>query len=252
MTKTKFDEILSIFERNLQSVHELMAFDETLQLTCTSALKNIKRALKTTNPLFSVDNQLKLLENIRTNDSLKQYYTVMYNQCIVLLVSYFSSCIEHLFRVAVSKKIDNNEIEEFPDDEFKVSIKELSIHDLTSSDTIATLFISKKNLSFQDMKSIHRSFKEYVNIQIKKDKIVDDIIFGLACRHAIVHNGSISSKATISQIASAKERTIKKQLVENQAIVFVPEEVQSLMDSMKVYVSNLTNQLNNMLEPSSN
>src|SRR3954464_6165752 len=56
------------------------------------------------------DNQLQLLENVRTNQSLRGVYSQIRNQCVVLLVSYFGAATKDLLIAGVQRAIDNDKL----------------------------------------------------------------------------------------------------------------------------------------------
>lgn len=65
----------------------------------------------------------------------------------------------------------------------------LELTESPNDSSIATLFIDKKDLSFQDMQAISRAFKDYISVEITKNKTVNNIIPAQACRNVIVHAG---------------------------------------------------------------
>ncbi len=245
---SRIDQIHNQFLANLESVTELMSFDETIQTLAISALEKAKRGLKKfniDNPRFSVDNELRSLKNIRDHSSLQKYYMVMYNQCIVLLVSYFSSSIEELFISSLAWKLSQAAPQDFPNDELKLSLTEL-ITIGSDSAAVAQLVIDKRDISFQDTRSIDRAFTDYFTISIKKNQTVNNIILALACRHAIVHNGAIANMKTIGQIRTAAPRSIKQNMADSEAIQFTLDELQVVIDAMKSYVETLIRALSKL------
>ena len=46
-----------------------------------------------------------MVRDIRSNDSLRTHYQTMYNQCVVLLVSYFASAVQQVFETALPSKL---------------------------------------------------------------------------------------------------------------------------------------------------
>lgn len=232
-------EIKLRFNKSLAYVNELLTFDETIQKVCISALNQIKRALKSINPLHSVDNQITMLSDIRNNGSLDKYYGVMHNQCVVLLVSYFTSAIEDVFIVGLADRIANNS---FPESgKYKLSINDmLDIQAQATPEAIASLIVRRSDgVNFQNMKSIIRSCNDYLNIDIKKDALHDTIAVAHICRHSIVHSGAIARQDTITQIQNYKSSSIQRNIMLDSNIQFSHTEVTKVSESMKKFINTV-------------
>jgi len=244
--RNHLNQVKSNFADNVAIVEKLMNFDEAIAYFCLSVLKKTDEGLESIeydkHPSFSVKPMIKQIENIRKNDSLQPNYEIMFNQCVVLLVSYFGSAIEDLFRVALQNKIDNKELGKLDDEEIKLTVGQL-VYD---KNNIVDLFISKKDISFQDMQSIARAFKQYIGTdEISRDKVVNNIILSQACRHCIVHDGSTVNKKVIDQLKSANPRELKTDIKINEAIRFNEEEIKIIIPSMMQYVDRLITGLTN-------
>lgn len=194
---------LQLFEQNIQSVRKLMNFDRDVQ---DFAIEQIEKLHNTLVNVDKIENEtrngkrtLDLLKQIRSNDSLRPRYQIIFNQAIVLLVSYFGSAISDCFRTAtqISIALDDKRV---LNEELNIEIEELLIRGDQINDVLGDLLIQKKDISFQDMKSVSRAFKEYFGIEIKKDNVVNNIILGQACRHAIVHEGGRVNGRIIRQV----------------------------------------------------
>jgi hypothetical protein len=219
--RERLNQIKSNFADNVAIVEKLMKFDEAIASFCLSALRKTDDGLKSIgydkHPSFSVKPMIKQIENIRDNDSLEHNYEIMFNQCVVLLVSYFGSAIEDLFGASLKYKIDNKELgKKLEGEEIKLTVGQL-VYDKN----IVDLFILKKDISFQDMQSISRAFVDYIGVdEIPRDKVVNNIILSTACRHGIVHDGSIANKKIMVQIKTANPRDLKEDIKFNEAIRF--------------------------------
>lgn len=242
----RLQRIKKNFELNVKSVQNSIEFDTIVQDVCKIGLEKVKKGISKIgidNPLFGVDNEIKALENIRENGSLAPYYTIMYNQSVVLLVSYFASAIEDIFSCALSNEILQDNIPtKLQKDGLKFTIVELKELVGNGMDNIGSLVSKKKEISFQDMKSIARAFDEYIGFTPEKDKDVDNIIVSQACRHAIVHSGAQLDSKTIRQIEIATNREIKK-TVRPGPLNFSIKEIKIIEKSMKAYVNNIILQL---------
>ena len=237
-------QIKSNFADNVAIVEKLMKFDEAIAFFCLTALKKTDEGLESIgrdkHPSFSVKHMIKQVENIRQNNSLQSNYEIMFNQCVVLLVSYFGSTIEDIFQEALKNKIDNKKLgKKLEDEEIKLTVGQLAY-----DRNIVELFISKKDISFQDMQSIARAFKQYIGTdEIPRDKVVDNIILSQACRNCIVHDGSTANNKTIEQLKSANQRDLKIDIKINEAIRFNEEEIKIIISSMMQYIDRVIWQL---------
>ncbi len=233
---------LDSFKRNLESVQKLMNFDRDVQDMAINYIEKLHNSLvnvqNITNEQINGKRTLDLLKGIRENDSLRPRYKIIFNQAIVLLVSYFGSAITDCFRLATQIAVESCD-KRVLDEELNLEIKELIDRGDQIGDVLGDLLIQKKDISFQDMKSTHRAFKKYFGIEINKDAIVNNIILGQACRHCIVHEGGRVNRRIIKQIENAKPRSLKPSVRENDQLNFSTEEVEELGGYMKDYVSNL-------------
>jgi hypothetical protein len=242
------ENTVETFKTNIESVEKLINFDrEVLDIAITS-IEELHESLlnkqKITNDQLNGKRTLDIIKGIRTNDSLKSRYSIINNQSIVLLVSYFSSAVADLFRYASQIAIETHKEKSVLDEEIKIKVSDLSQLNATPGEVIGDLLISKNNISFQDMKSIQREFKKYFGIKIEKDDNVNNIILSQACRHSIAHEAGIVNKRILNQLQSATPRNIKQELKLNDLIEFSEKEIKQVSESMLSYVSNLSNMVN--------
>ena len=237
------DDIQNTFRTNVISVHKLMNFDREVQDIFIEQIADLSKRLKSqqkiTNEQLNGERQLKMLRQIRNNDSLRPRYEVIFNQAVVLAVSYFGSAIHDILRLCIADAIKHKQHRRLLNDEIKVSIADLVGASETFDEAISDLFITRKDISFQDMQSIARAFSDYLEIDIEKDAVVNDIICGQACRHAIVHAGGRVEARTIRQLTAARPRKLKQDIKEGDVLKFSPEEVDLLCLSMGTYIKNL-------------
>ena len=182
---------------------------------------------------------LQILKGIRDHETLKPRFSLILNQAIVLLVSYFGSAVEDIFCFAISASLQVNSSSRLKKEELKLTVAELLETVANSDGAVASLFIEKKDLSFQDMQAIQRAFRDYIGVEIDKDIIVNNIILAQACRHVIVHAGGEITSKLIRQISGAVPRKIKPGMVEGGAVQFSQEEISAVAESMKQYLSTL-------------
>jgi len=236
--KSILKEIRQAFEENVSAVYKLTEFDEIIQTFCITALQRVDKFLEkrdlSNHPSCSVKRELQQIEKIRAHESLRPHYQVMLNQCVVLLVSYFSSAIEDLFREALNNKIKNKDLKKLEKEEIKVTVGQL-----VSDSDVVDLFLSKKNISFQDMQSIAKAFNDYLEFEPAKSKDVNNIILAQACRHALVHSGGIVKDKIIKQVSNATPREVKQNLALNQRLLFTTDEIRTIGTSMTNCLDNL-------------
>lgn len=169
---------------------------------------------------------------------------------MVLLVSYFGSALGNLFRYAIDKAVEGGD-RRVLSEELNVEVDELLSRGDRLHEVLGDMLILKKDISFQDMKSVSRAFKKYFGIDIEKTPEVNNIILGQACRHAIVHDGGRANARTIRQVVSAKPRSLKPTILENEQIFFSTQEVEELAQDMRLYLETLLSQItsyNNALQ----
>jgi hypothetical protein len=233
---------LETFRTNLTSVYELMTFDKFLLDTVIRQLERISQsqiAGKITNPRHRVDAALLSLRNIRDNESLRPHYQEMFNQCLVLLVSHFSSALRDLFVSAVARAIEEGAGKEILNEEIKLSVAELNAIDVPMCFYIAETLADKRDVSFQDMQSIGKAFRRYLDVLPERTVDTNNIILGQAARHVIVHAGGIVDDRMVHQVRGASPRTIRPTITANERLRFEPGEVRGVGDSMLTYLGAL-------------
>lgn len=236
--KTKLQKIVARFKKNLEEVETLLTFDEQIRGLCLKALKKAQKGLdasRVSNPHFSVDREIEIIERFHLDEFLKRNYRIMYNQCIVLMVSYLSSTLEDIFKAAFTEKLNSGNLGDLESEELKLTLGELLFDDL------GDVFIQKKDgISFQDMKSTLRSFKDYIGTpSIERNEVINNIILAQAMRHCIVHSGCIISNKTIGQLRDAK-RTVMLDIRKDQQVQFSEEEVRQVKQDMLSFVNRLS------------
>lgn len=235
--------ILDNFSKHVEDVNRLITFDEHVMTLVINTVERLHSKLKkegVQNEQFNGARDLLMLNNIRENESLKHRYSLILNQAIVLLVSYFGSAVEDIFCEAVIKALRCNPSSKLIEGDMKLTVAELlELIENPNDSSIATLLIDKKDLSFQDMQAISRAFKEYIGVEITKNKTVNNIILAQACRHVVVHAGGQITARLIRQVSGAKPRDIKEVIKEGEIVQFSHKEVQEVTKSMKDYLCKL-------------
>jgi hypothetical protein len=244
MSKTDLDSaittVITGFQHNVDDVFALMNFDRTVLDFSIVTLDTLDKQLKKTHsPLTSVEGHLQALKNIRQNDSMRANYTTIFNQCVVLLVSYFGSSVKDLFIGAVGHCIETSGNEELLEEEVKLTVRELRSVQTGSATAIGEFLAEHKDLTFQDLNSIHRAFQKYFGVQPRRDTLANELATAQACRNAIVHSGSRADDRLLRQIGHLRPRTIKEDLKAGQVIQFSSAEVEQIANTMKTYLTDL-------------
>jgi|GEM_PF-992359 len=238
----ELSEVEDAFSNNLDFVQDLLEFDQTILDLCLTHLNELEDDLKDhgfDNPSFSVKNTIKALNKIREHGSTQIKYRTIANQCLVLTVSHFASAIHDLFKICINYAFKNEKSKKLEQEEFKFSVRELADLGNEIDQRIGEIISDKNSISFQDMGSISRNFRDYFGHEIEKTKDVHNIIFGQACRHAIVHSGEKVDRALLGQIKAADPNDLELELKEGDVIYFDKSQINIVMNSMQNYLKNL-------------
>ncbi len=242
-------KIITTFEKNVQIVNDLINFDRIVLSTAITDLEKLSEKLKQhhklDNPHLSVDKTLENLRNIQKNDSLRTHYGTIFNQALVLLVSHFASALSDVFVSSLTYGFQKKKLGHLKKEEMKLTFGELEkIIEVARKEILAEVFSSKKEISFQDMQSVYKAFKNYLHLTITKDVNVNNIIVSQACRHSIVHDGAIVNSKTLKQVEEVFPRNFKEQLVLDSEINLSLEEIMLIETSMMKYLERIIAGLN--------
>ena len=219
-----------------------MKFDDLLiELILPPLERHRARLLKAeiTRPTLLPDSLITTLQNIKRNESLKVHYQALYNQWLVLLVSYFASAVRDLFVDSASQAIRDNRGGPILKESIKAPIAELAEEHDDISTFLADLLASSEGISFQDMQSIGRAFGQYFKVDIGRDEITNDIVVAQACRHAIVHAGGVVDRKMLRQLRDAQPRTLKPRLRLGETLFFDPAEIARAANAMRQHLARL-------------
>ncbi len=241
------ESVLETFERNRQAVRDLLHFDAIVLKLVIDNLHAVNERWKaylrkqtgdldaTVNSKLTADSLLKLVTNIRDNNSLRGQYRAMHNQCLVLLVSFFSSSTRALFRSHVVQQLQTTN-SQILREKLHFVVGDLSSGEPPLPELVADALEESKSISFQDMKGIGRAFQAVLGKEPERDGDVNDIILSQACRHAIVHADGKVDDRLLKQIANATPRKLKLDIALGQDVSFTEGEIEMAGASMKKYL----------------
>jgi len=239
--------VVEAFKKHVISVEKLMNFDRDVLEFAINAIDELQVKLvqhhQLNNPSLTAERTLQILRGYREHDSLRPRYTTIFNQALVLLVSYFGSSVHDLFRQGIASALMRGSDSALLREQIKISFRDLRDADFQLKELAPDLLVQAKDISFQDMQSIARSFKEYLDITIDRSEDLNDIILAQGCRHVIVHSGGEVGNRLIRQISGAKPRKLKPILNVGESIQFSVEEVSQVAKSMLAYLEAVASQV---------
>jgi hypothetical protein len=243
---TSVTDIETRFRASVQAVDKLMDFDDLVleyAIKSVDELCNRLKKARIENVKLTGEITLKQLKDIREHKSMRTNYQEIFNQGVVLLVSYFGSALQDLFEESVAHSLSRGGQQSLLKEELKIAIADLKHIEFDLTHHIGEFLISSKNISFQDMQSIRRAFHDYLDIDPERDKIANNIILGQACRHVIVHSGAMVDTKLKNQVGTALPRTLKLDLSEDTKVQFQPDEVKTLGQDMLKFVGRIVQKL---------
>lgn len=239
---TSIEQAIRTFRNNVQSVDQLADLDRGLLDQVIQQLKERDARIKSSgadNPRWLSGNTVTYLENIREHDSLRPGFQALVNQSAVLLASYFASGVSQLFRAAVASSLEHNPSKPLVEYELKLTVKDLKSLGPEIVDSIPDLIAEGPGISFQDTQSIQRLFNTYLEVDIPRDEVTNDVSVELALRHVLVHNGGIVDRKCLRQTEGANPRKFRREIKLNESINFRTEEIRDIGATMILYVERL-------------
>src|SRR5688572_10460904 len=181
MTET-FPSTVAQFEKNVQAALQLADLDRGLIEHAIKVIQARDERLKKagiTNPRMLSGDIIQNLLTIRQNDSLRSGFQALVDQTVVLLVSYFSSAVGQLFRLGVRSALVGSPSKHLQELSLKLTVVEVA--KLGSDlEELADLVARTHGISFQDTKSIQRTFKDFFDLDVPRDEVTNDVGAGLA------------------------------------------------------------------------
>lgn len=239
--------IVASFEANLESVARLSNFDKIVIDFATASIRGrdakFREALKSKGTgypeRYSGERLIVQLEQLRDNERLRPDYSLMFKQCIVLQVSYFASALHDLFRYFFQRRIETGEANPILQEVIKISFGQLQEVGWDVRGNAADIFLGSRDISFQDMKSVKRSFKKWLGFGRDRDIVTDRIIVAQAARHCIVHAGGVANERTAGQIRGCTCDDVLPDLEVGELVEATPDDIARVGDAMQTYFNEL-------------
>lgn len=237
-------DFLVTFRRNMRHVEDLLELDEHILRLPLAKLRSIQRAQErlkhSPHPHTLVTPVVKMLEQVQEHDSLSPKLQAVRNQCVVLVVSYFGSAVREAFIGTIARRLrDGTGTSSLFDSQLTLSLADLLALEEDAPQKVAEALAEKKDISFQDMRSIGRAFDTFLEHKIERTASVNDIIAAQACRHVIVHNGGVIDAALLRQLKGASPRGVLTGLVAGRSIAATDHDVQMAGKAMEEYLERL-------------
>jgi hypothetical protein len=232
---------IAAFRTNVAHIKELLELDQLILRIPIRLLESVQQAQEKVkprldNPNIRVEKALHVLRTIRDNDSVAPRLQVVRNQCVVLLVSHFTSGVRSILLGRLARSLQSGEIPEVAYEPLALSASDILALGSDPSHGLAEAIVRRKDVSFQDMKSIARALDELLGIQVERTAEVNDLVVAMSCRHAIVHNGARVDDKLLRQIKGADPRSLRPKLHLGSEIAFTDAEVMHAAESMERYL----------------
>lgn len=194
----ELDVILKEFEATSESVIQLRDFDSLVLSFASKSLGSVINQYKGYISLPAIQ-KIELvkdsLERMDQSGSLTSQYTSMYNQCIVLATSYFTSTLRELFACYLNFALFSDSFKTLGNQELKVTLSDVRGLIAHNDGSLGEFFLNRKDVSFQDLQSVYRLAKDFFGFEIPYNANVKKLVVILACRHNIVHaNGKVDER----------------------------------------------------------
>jgi hypothetical protein len=246
------DQVIANFRRNIDSVRGLLHFDKVILdfaiLQAGELRDKLERHHGLNNPHLLPDRMIQVLKQVRENASLRPKYEAIDNQCLVLLVSHFTSAIREMFANCLPIAIASEKAIEARKQEIRITLGDLQVINFQILDYLGEIVATQKDISFQDMQSIHRSFQTYFGFAMPKNRITNNIIMAQASRHAIVHADATVDDKLMRQVADAQPRDLAPNPQLGQPIRLTATDVELAANSMIDYMHGLAEKMIRSLE----
>jgi len=224
------------FQDNLSKVQQLLTFDQVILnfvLTKLQPIADHQRTLKYVPPDLNLKTVYDVIRTVQKNDSLRAQYREIYNQGLVLAVSHFTSATRELFKAVVVRLLTHGHApKKLQQLKLDLPVGQLVQKSGDIPDYVASQLVAHSDMSFQDMQSINRGYRDFCGYDPPRDNHVNNIVIGQAFRHAIVHNAAVVDEQLVNQVSAVKPRDLRDTVEIGSQILMTPQEVDLIGKSM--------------------
>lgn len=189
------------FDNYIKTIDQLVDIGSDVGKITLDILNDLKKRNKETEGFKPYKDKLDVaidqIENIKDHRLLKEKYKIIHKHALVLIVSNFESFMNSLFRTLINDYSDK--IKWSDDKKVKIDLSLLKY----SAPSVGDLVVKslKGEINFQDLQSTKRFLKEYLEVDVKLQKNLEEkIIFYQALRHIIIHNSGMADPEFLKQV----------------------------------------------------
>src|SRR5262245_44242574 len=141
-----------VFTTNTESVTELLGFDQLIVQIAVEGLRTTASEITESYGLHvavtKLNNRAAMLEKIREGGRLGEAYETIFNQCVVLLVAYFSSAVHGVFRQGLIAALRSDTGAPVTKQKLSVSWRSFEQAQGDHERIFADLLVAQKEISF--------------------------------------------------------------------------------------------------------
>lgn len=190
------------FTDNIQKVNSIMGMGASISMFTIELLEKLKVENEKMDG-FSIyktklSRTIDSIKALRGTGELKERYDILFNQGVVLVVAYFESFMNDLFKMVIN---EYPEKVSWPEKQQRVSfeLNMLSIGNPTIGEIVTSAL--KGQINFQDLQSTMRFINEYLHLDIElENEMKDDIILYQSLRNIFIHNVGMVDRSFLKQI----------------------------------------------------
>ena len=214
MTQILTTDYTKNYQSSIDKIDKLVSTPVIIKQGALGALdtaleESLNHSAKTV--LLNARQSLKNIKDSSINDNFK----IIYSQMLILAVSALEATLKQYFVNACSI-LSNINLENERLKSIKITALDLAVHKLKYTQDFGQLILDKENSSFQDLKSIKKTFRDYLSKSINLES--DDekkIAFYLECRHILVHRGGKVDQKFIDSTSSFQANLKEYKLGQN-------------------------------------
>lgn len=217
-------EVQENFQDNLKMVEQIVNIGSDVGNLLVGMLEDLKEKNEPLSGFLpykeKIERTIGMVKMIKDDSRLKSKYEIIRNQAVVLVVENFESFLNDCVKTLVNeypgaiKWPEKKKVLPVNTDVLRYSIP--TVGDLV----VASL--KKEEVNFQDLQSMRRFFKDYLEFDIiLEGEERDRIVFAHALRNIVVHNGNAVDSGFLSQV---RDTRYSKKYKDKEKILLSEEE----------------------------